>query len=385
MSDNSSIEWTDATWNPVTGCTEVSPGCDNCYAKTFAERFAWHEGPLLREGVRRPATTDKLTLPLKWRKPAGCSSTACPTCSTKGPGRVHPGSSPIMARTPQHTYQILTKRHARMRSFVERLAFAVPTAEQRAAGISGRVPYLFANAGDNASLGAVRPLDNVWLGVSVENQRWANTRIPALLDTPAAVRFLSCEPLLGPVDLDGPVINGHRPRLTYWLTGRPGWGPEETTATGLKMQPLTTGPRVDWVIIGGESGHGARPMHPEWARQLRDQCVAAGVPFHFKQWGEWGPAPWVVRVCDPAVGWQGTAEELAVAKAAAEACGATHVYASWAHEYGHDLYEPIAKPWSLERAEPLDDHQAPMRRWGKKHAGRELDGRTWDEFPAVVP
>lgn len=122
-------------------------------------------------------------------------------------------------------------------------------------------------------------------------------------------------------------------------------------------------------------------MHPEWARSLRDQCVSAGVPFLLKQWGEWGPAPWVVRVCDPKTGWQGTEAELAAAKADAEARGATHVYASWAHEYGHELYEPPHKPWSLERTELVDEHQAPMRRWGKKAAGRELDGRTWDEYP----
>jgi protein gp37 len=375
MSDNSSIEWTDATWNPVTGCTEVSPGCDNCYAKTFAERFRGTKGHYFENGFDVQLRPDKLELPLHWRKPRrvfvnSMSDLFHERISDEFISRVFA----VMAQTPQHTYQILTKRHARMRSLLSSEKFKVWTWAAQGDGKPGCTP-----------LNSAWPLPNVWVGVSVENQKWANTRIPALLDTPAAVRFLSCEPLLGPVDLDGPVINGHRPRLTYWLTGRPGWGPEETTAPGLKLQPLTTGPRVDWVIIGGESGHGARPMHPEWARQLRDQCTAAGVPFHFKQWGEWGPAPWVVRVCDPAVGWQGTAEELAVAKAAAEARGATHVYASWAHEYGHDLYEPIAKPWSLERAEPLDDHQAPMRRWGKKHAGRQLDGRTWDEFPAVVP
>ncbi|GII28262.1 DUF5131 family protein [Planotetraspora mira] len=147
------------------------------------------------------------------------------------------------------------------------------------------------------------------------------------------------------------------------------------------MQP------IDWVIVGGESGPDARPMHPAWARSLRDQAVAAQVPFHFKQWGEWGPAPFVVRVCDPKVGWQGTDAELAEAKKQSEAAGATHVHTGnyyvkdgrtmWhIHEIGH-------KPWSLERV-ALSDGMEPIRRWGKKAAGRVLDGRIWDEQPRRV-
>jgi hypothetical protein len=229
------------------------------------------------------------------------------------------------------------------------------------------------------------PLPNVWLGVSVENQKWADTRIPALLETPAAVRFLSCEPLLGPIDLWGPLKDGHhRPTLTYWLDGRPGWGPEQMGPTGLVFQEPATGPRIDWVIVGGESGHGARTMHPGWVRTIRDQCQHSGVAFLFKQWGEWGPAPFVVRVCDPQAGWTGTPEALVEAKRQSEAAGATHVHTGnwyeengersyWLHEIGH-------KPWSLERVGLPDGHE-PIRRWGKKRAGRELDGRTWDQYP----
>jgi hypothetical protein len=128
-------------------------------------------------------------------------------------------------------------------------------------------------------------------------------------------------------------------------------------------------------------------MHPEWAISLRDQCKQNHVPFFFKQWGEWGPAPFIVRVCDPHVGWTGTDEELAAAKADSEARGATHAHTGnwfeedgerqyWLHEIGH-------KPWSLERV-GLPDGTAAIRRWGKGRAGRELDGRTWDEFPKAV-
>jgi hypothetical protein len=134
--------------------------------------------------------------------------------------------------------------------------------------------------------GAPWPLPNLWLGVSVEDQQRADLRIPALLETPATVRFLSCEPLLGPVDLWGRLEHGsHRPKLTYWLDGRPGWGPEETSETGLVLQSPVRGPRIDWVIVGGESGPGARPMDIAWARTLRDQCAHSGVPFLFKQAG----------------------------------------------------------------------------------------------------
>lgn len=124
-------------------------------------------------------------------------------------------------------------------------------------------------------------------------------------------------------------------------------------------------------------------MHPQWVRDLRNQCVSAGVAFHFKQWGEWGPAPWSVKVCDPAIGWTGTAAELDAAKADAEARGATHAISLWADQYGWEPYKPSHKPWSLERTTLDETQHAPIRRWGKKAAGRELDGRTWDEYPTA--
>jgi protein gp37 len=169
----------------------------------------------------------------------------------------------VMSNAPRHTFQILTKRHGRMRSLLSSARFldlfdiewcALPDWNDRLPD-PDRTPISHLNDG---------PLPNVWLGVSVEDQQRADLRIPALLDTPAAVRFLSCEPLLGPVD------------LSPWLDIEVDCG---DPSDGCPR------PALGWVIVGGESGRGARPMHPGWARSLRDQCIAAGVPFHFKQWG----------------------------------------------------------------------------------------------------
>lgn len=356
MSLNSKIEWTDSTWNPTTGCTPVSPGCDHCYAKTLTERF---HGPGSFDEVK--LHPDRLDAPFRWRKPRrvfvnSMSDIFHDDVSDEFIARVWA----VMAASPQHTFQILTKRHGRMRSLLSRESFARQvldlSLEVRPIPM-GSLPH-----------GDTYPLPNVWLGVSVEDQKRADLRIPALLDTPAAVRFLSCEPLLSAVDL-----NGSPTAPTYWLTGRPGWGSPEITSTGVQLCPLDVGPRISWVICGGESGPGARPMHPDWARSLRDQCQNAQVPFHFKQWGSWGPAPWVVRVCDPQVGWTGTQQGLAVAKKEAEKVGATVAV----QPHGH-VYVPTHKPWSLER---VGDVAGAMRRFPGKTAGRELDGRTWDEFP----
>lgn len=283
------ISWAQETWNPTTGCDKISLGCDNCYACTLASRLKAMGSPKYQTdgdpttsgpgfGVATHEAT--LTQPLRWKQPRVVFVNSMSDLFHKDiPDEYIAQVFAVMAATPQHTYQVLTKRHGRMRSLLRNDEFRLLTKLMHAEmQLAKTLPYrpLVIN---------VWPLRNVWLGVSVENQRWADTRIPALLDTPTAVRFLSCEPLLGPVDLAGQVIDGHRPRLTYWLYGRPGWGPEETTPTGLIMQSPTTGPRIDWVITGGESGPGARPMSLDWARQLRDQAAVAGVPFHFKQTG----------------------------------------------------------------------------------------------------
>jgi protein gp37 len=290
VSDNSAIEWTDATWNPVTGCTEVTPGCDNCYAKTFAERWRGTPGHYFEQGFDVVLRPDKLTLPLTWRKPRRVFvNSMSDLFHDQVPDAYIAEVFAVMARTPRHTYQLLTKRHGRMRSLLNRPSFR----------------------GTIADAGEGWPLPNVWLGVSVEDQARAELRIPALLDTPAAVRWLSCEPLLGPVDL-------------------------------FRNSRIDRDPGLDWVVVGGESGHGARPMEPAWARSLRDQVTGAGVPFFFKQWGEWAPN-----------GFRGIGRFVGRER----------------------LVGPVLDKMG---------HREVIERLGKKAAGRELDGRTWDEYPKAV-
>lgn len=243
-----SIEWTDASWNPIVGCTEVSPGCANCYAARLASTrlrnhpdyrsLAIHRSEK-KYGTNFPGRRvewtgmvrfleERLEEPLHWRTPRRifvCDMGDLFHAGVHGDWIdqiIH-----IMDQCPQHTFQILTKRAQRMHDLLRHY----PMAEKK----------------------------NVWLGVSVENQHFADERIPLLLDTPAAVRFLSCEPLLSAI----------------------GVSPYFVFPVGADIA------RLHWVICGGESGPHARAMHPDWARSLRDQCQAAGVPFFFKQWGEW--------------------------------------------------------------------------------------------------
>lgn len=294
MSDNSAIEWTDATWNPVTGCTKVSPGCDNCYAETFAERFRGTPGHHFEQGFDMVLRPERLDEPLRWKKPRRVFVNSMSDLFHEAiPDEYIVEVFARMWWAPKHTFQVLTKRHGRMRSLLPRIEAPLRDRERDLALVDHPTPLTW-------------PLPNVWLGVSVEDQKWADIRVPALLDTPAAVRWLSCEPLLGPVDLTW--CDGVNALEKDW-TGGPGGG------SGAPH------PFVDWVVVGGESGHGARPMEPNWARGIRDACVAASVPFFFKQWGEW-----------------------------------------------------------LTVRTPSGEHR---ERVGKKHAGRELDGRTWDEYPAT--
>jgi len=388
MSDGTEISWSDSTWNPTLGCTRVSAGCDSCYAITSANIRAGNPHPKVAAAFaglteRRDGRTDwtgrinlladRLTQPLTWKKPRRIFvNSMSDLFADEVPDEFIHRVFAVMAATPQHTYQVLTKRHARMRSMLRDECRCTNGSHQPGVHFKSAIDWAATPHSPGYVPGLPKglyhqiqwPLPNVHIGVSVEDQKWADIRIPALRDTPAAVRWLSCEPLLGPVDLTQhltpaepyPALSGHA-----WDRGDLGW-----------------------IVVGGESGRNARPMHPEWARQLRDQSVAACVPFHFKQWGEWGPAPWAVRVDDVQFEYDGTGTYLQACKKASEAQGATHAYAVWAHLYGHDLYEPPHKPWSLERTGLVETEHAPMRRWGKKVAGRELDGRTWDEFPRVA-
>lgn len=339
------IEWADETWSPIIGCDRVSPGCDRCYAISTARMRESNPNPKIaaafagtternEDGVdwtgKVNLLANRLDDPLHWKKPRRVFVNSLSDLFHDAvPDEYIVAVFARMWWSPQHTFQVLTKRHARMRSLVPSIEERLRKMERDLELVDAPTPLRW-------------PLPNLWLGVSVENQKWADIRIPALLETPAAVRFLSCEPLLGPIDLCGPNVPGRgRPKLTYWLDGRPGWGPEQTDDRGRVFQELVTGPRIDWVIVGGESGPGARAMHPQWARTLRDQCQHSGVPFFFKQWGEWAPSGAVVIRSRP-------------------------------------------EPRSLLVGEPVDEagHREEIRRVGKRTAGRLLDGCTHDAFPA---
>lgn len=242
MSETSTIEWTQATWNPVTGCTKVSPGCAHCYAETWAERWRGVPGHPFEQGFDLQLRPERLKLPLSWKRPRLVFVNSMSDLFHEAvPAGFIAEAFETMRLASWHTFQVLTKR------------------PERALQLAAELPW---------------PA-NVWMGTSVENQRWTS-RVEILRTIPAQTRFLSCEPLLGPIRVE--------------LAG------------------------IDWVICGGESGPRARRMDPDWARSLRDQCVAAGVPFFFKQWGAFSPDG---------------------------------------------------------------------RRVGKGRAGRDLDGRTWDEMPAL--
>jgi len=290
VSDGTKIEWADATWNPVVGCTKVSAGCDNCYAIRTAHRMAANPNPLVSQAYAGTEAggewtgkvnllSDRLDQPLKWRRPRRIFVNAQSDLFHEAvPDDFITRVWAVMTLAPQHVFQILTKRHARMRSLLSAPRFQDDV--WRAATV------LMGERGIDKGRHFAWPLPNVWLGVSVEDQRWADIRIPALLDTPAAVRFLSCEPLLGPMDLQmavpRPCTCG--PGQTFLI------GETRAHKTGC---PALRWPFPDWVVVGGESGPNARPMHPTWARSLRDQCASTGVAFHFKQAGsvlarEWG-------------------------------------------------------------------------------------------------
>jgi protein gp37 len=271
VSDHTKIEWTDATWNPVTGCSVTSPGCTNCYAMKLAGTRLRHHpsrAGLTRDSKAGPVWTGEvrfneqwLTDPLRWKRPRRIFVCAHSDLFHEDvPDEWIDRVFAVMALAPQHTFQVLTKRSARMCEYFEARRDGDPWAEA-----ADHIADL-RNMVDHPAVLEPRdlPLPNVWLGVSVEDQARADERIPDLLTTPAAVRFISAEPLLGPVDL--------------------------TNITGAEKSREYGSPVHGWSAIWKNNGIGARPMHPDWARSLRDQCHAAGVAFHFKQWGLF--APW---------------------------------------------------------------------------------------------
>lgn len=263
MSAKTGIEWTDATWNPVVGCRKVSDGCKNCYAKSLHDlrHKAYHQGKKMPAQYAEPFETvqlmeSRLALPLKWRKPKRIFVNSVSDLFHDGvPDSFIDEVMAVVRLAKQHTFQVLTKRAARMLAWYERWANEYP-------GFDGRLP------------------ENLWLGVSVEHQAAADKRLPYLLEIPNVRRFVSCEPLLGPVNLRAAIDRENR--LIY--DGLDGIRTEYDQSGHTFTQAYR---KLHWVIAGGESGKNARPMQADWARALRDQCQATSTPFFFKQWGEW--------------------------------------------------------------------------------------------------
>ena len=294
MGTKTKIEWTDATWNPILGCSRVSEGCRNCYAEKMAGRFGGGKETVysgLTKIVNGRAVwtgkikeTKKLLEPLSWRSPKRIFVNSMSDLFHESvPDGWIDKIFAVMALCPQHIFQVLTKRPENMlRWFTKHHSICRPGAREMVFGYVQKIPGYSSTDSKWMTKAAnafdLWPLPNVWLGVSVENQVTAEDRIPLLLQTPAALRFISAEPLLGPVDL--------------WKVNVPArWSPECGQYAGWDWHDFNgeTPGGLDWVICGGESGPGARPMHPNWARSLRDQCASAKVPFFFKQWGSWLP------------------------------------------------------------------------------------------------
>lgn len=357
----SKIEWTDKAWNPMTGCQIISEGCRYCYAKDFAERMKHNTQPSIakryRNGFGPTFHPDVLGKPLHWTKPRRvfvCSmSDLFHSSFTNEQIAAVFG---VMAACPQHTFQVMTKRPERMLEWFEWFGKAVGSRAIRtrlhaAINICQTHSGLYHHGKPVYIAQDVQwPLPNVWIGVTVENQVAADERIPLLLQVPAAVRFLSCEPLIGPVLLPNDSLTcdccGNLPETVnvndeiYCKRCHEDDPDDASTIYGGCLS-------IDWVIAGGGSGSKARPSHPDWFRALRDQCQAAGVPFFFKQWGKWG------------VVYEGETEP--------------------------DETFIAGLPTPRKDYAWHGDKVVYMLPGGKKKAGRELDGRTWDEFPSSVP
>jgi protein gp37 len=298
VTGKSKIQWTDATWNPLAGCSIVSPGCTNCYAMAMAARIermggADHYVGLTEMVKGKPVWTGKVALasektllaPLRWKKPRKIFVNSMSDLFHEKVDQLDIASIyGVMIAAHHlhgHIFQWLTKRSARARDVLNREEFWDTANSFAENHIFERVDPNNRRRDDARATcddyDASNPPPGIWAGVTAEDQPRADERIPDLLATPAAVRFVSCEPMLGKIALHNLPFSQSQAHVNA-LSG-------ETISCHGDYD--NEGPRLDWVIVGGESGPGARPMHPDWARSLRDQCAAAGTPFFFKQWGEW--------------------------------------------------------------------------------------------------
>ena len=323
MGSNSKIEWCDHTFNPWMGCTKVSQGCANCYAEQLMDK-RWNKVQWGRQGKRVKTSVANWWEPVRWNKQAEELGIRYRVfCASLADVFEYKDDQPeldvwraelfaLMLETPNLDWMVLTKRPENVRSMLR----AAGEWWYQAAPTTYDVKLLrWVHHGEHFAP------ENVWIGTSVENQEQADSRIPALLNIPAKVRFLSMEPLLRSVDLGLTMLD--YPSYTEEDPGEP------------LSYPSKAGQLINWVIVGGESGPHARPMHPDWVRSVRDQCVEAGVKFFFKQWGEWAPC--------------------------------THF--------------AIDEGTERNKVHRFEDGLL-MYRYGKKVAGRELDGQEWNEMPS---
>ncbi|MES2685510.1 MAG: phage Gp37/Gp68 family protein [Pseudomonadota bacterium] len=370
MSANTKIEWTDHTFNPWWGCQKVGPGCDHCYAETLDKRTGGeHWGP----GAERRRTSVK-----NWRDPVRWNNQEFWVCEECG----ERGTDKDLAKTKGLPCHHEMTAPARQRVFCASMADVFDNAvpQQWRTNLFALIHdtpnldwlLLTKRIGNAAEMLQNDPpeglnmatLRNVWIGATIVTQAEADRDIPKLLAVPAAKRFLSMEPLLGPVDLPA--------------KGDPLCRCDGCLAMAARYPGDAGLQRIDWVIVGGESGPGARPMHPDWARSLRDQCEAAGVPFLFKQWGDWKPISQMADVEHSALyrsklKAKPHEDQSVIDDIYGKACT---VATTILHNDGslHDFTEPMA---FLQGTGAMQIFNV-----GKKAAGRPLDGRTWDGFPA---
>ena len=345
MADRSAIEWTDASWNPIVGCSVISPGCTNCYAMRDAWRIQHNPKTTRYDGLTRkvngnPVWTGEVRLvpealdqPLRWKRPRRVFVNSMSDLFHESvPDEWIDQVFAMMALAPQHSFQVLTKRADRMLEYMTSIENGEDRLRDkpgheggwRGALIEGNAQRIWAERNPGGAdpawwLAVHLPLPNVWLGVSIEGPAYWG-RATLLGKVPAAIRFLSLEPLLEGLGTHVRIVDD-----------------------------------VDWAIVGGESGAKARPMNPEWVREIRDRCQAHDTAFHFKQWGEWFPG--IREVSDDGPPWN--------------------------RAYLDIEHDPTACDWEGG----WDYHALPngegMFRVGKKRAGRMFERRTWDEFPKV--
>lgn len=333
MSEATAIEWADSTFNPWEGCQKVGPGCDNCYAEARNARFGGGQAVNWGPGApRRRTSAANWKTPEKWQRQAAefraahgrrrrvfCASLA-DVFDNEVPDVWRVDLFKLIAATPDLDWLLVTKRIGNV---------------ARMLGDWQTVPLL----------------PNIWLGITVANQAEVDRDVPKLLRVPAAVRFLSVEPMLGAINLRCIDVDGDHE--IHPLTGT-------TECVDGEGEPAPNLPAIDWVICGGESGPKARPMHPDWARSLRDQCAAAGVRFLFKQWGEWAEG-------DSDKPTRTYRVESDIGETLASRCDG---FISHAGEFVSSMDDATT-----------DDPYRGLQRIGKKAAGRMLDGRTHDGFP----